>query len=224
MESLNRWKYRGLLLTLVGLIAVYPMLRTAADGRWLFNAACTAVYLAAVLVAFTGRRARAAAAVLGLPALAAAWIGYAPPGLPQTGSTVAVHVMAGLFFLATAAAVLRAVHREPAVTADGVSGAFCGYLLVGLVFGHVYCIVADLTPGAFRWADHAGGLPPDETRREFLLTYFSLTTLTTVGFGDITPATDTARGLAAVEALVGQFYLAVLIGELIGKRVSRPPR
>jgi hypothetical protein len=54
----------------------------------------------------------------------------------------------------------------------------------------------------------------------FQLTYFSFVTLTTVGYGDITPAREGPRGLAVVEAMVGQFYVAVLLGELIGKRVS----
>lgn len=48
-----------------------------------------------------------------------------------------------------------------------------------------------------------------------------LVTLFTVGYGDITPATDSARGIAVVEAILGQFYLAALVAELIGKRVSQ---
>jgi voltage-gated potassium channel Kch len=57
--------------------------------------------------------------------------------------------------------------------------------------------------------------------RYFLLAYFSLVTLATVGYGDITPATELARSLAVVEAIVGQFYIAVLIADLIGKKLSQ---
>jgi hypothetical protein len=60
------------------------------------------------------------------------------------------------------------------------------------------------------------------------LTYFSVSTLTTVGYGDVTPATGVTRGLANVEAIVGQFFLAVVVADLIGKRVgsqlAAPPR
>ena len=57
-------------------------------------------------------------------------------------------------------------------------------------------------------------------RRLFHLSYFSLVTLTTLGYGDITPLSHGTRGLAVVEAIMGQFYIAVLIGDLIGKRVA----
>jgi hypothetical protein len=55
-----------------------------------------------------------------------------------------------------------------------------------------------------------------------VLSYFSLTTITTAGFGDVTPASDPARALAMVEAIAGQFYIAVLVAELIGKKLSPP--
>jgi hypothetical protein len=74
-----------------------------------------------------------------------------------------------------------------------------------------------VAPGSF------GGLPPAAggPHAHFLLTYFSFVTLTTVGYGDITPAGDTARALAMIEAVAGQFYLAVLIAELVGKRLAQ---
>src|SRR5262249_51723566 len=96
--------------------------------------------------------------------------------------------------------------------------------LVALVFAHLYCLVEVATPHAFAasktvplgWPD----LDPD--RRQFLLVYFSLCTLTTVGYGDVTPATDLVRGLAVIEAVLGQFYLAVIIADLVGKRAAQP--
>jgi hypothetical protein len=60
-----------------------------------------------------------------------------------------------------------------------------------------------------------------DDRQHFVLTYFSFTTLTSLGYGDITPSSDAARSLAVLESLFGQFFIAILIGELIGKRVSQ---
>jgi hypothetical protein len=99
--------------------------------------------------------------------------------------------------------------------------AFCGYLLVGLIFGHLYGAIDDLIPRSFGGAGWMGAELFDEGRRHFLLIYFSLSTLTTLGYGDITPASGAARGVAVVEAVSGQFYLAVLIAELIGRKVAR---
>jgi voltage-gated potassium channel Kch len=90
-----------------------------------------------------------------------------------------------------------------------------------LAFGHLYCLLDAIAPGSLRGnAEFAIELGDGETRF-FRLTYFSLATLTTLGYGDFIPATDAARGLAVVEAILGQFYIAVLVAELIGRRVSQ---
>jgi hypothetical protein len=116
--------------------------------------------------------------------------------------------------------LLWSINREETVTAESVYGAFCGYLLIGVVFGHFYCIVDEIAPHAYVGA--ATVRPDFENRmeRRYLLTYYSFITLTTVGYGDIAPANNFARSLAIIEAIVGQFYMAVLIAELIGKRVA----
>src|SRR5262249_12984417 len=106
------------------------------------------------------------------------------------------------------------------VTRDSIFGAFCGYVLVGLAFGHVYCILETAVPGSFQGRGLILDRPPTGERLNYLLNYYSLITLTTVGFGDMAPARDGARGLSAVEAIVGQFYIAVLIAQLIGKRLT----
>jgi hypothetical protein len=85
----------------------------------------------------------------------------------------------------------------------------------------VYSLLEAVAPGSFRLRQDLATPVHDPERRQFLLTYFSPVTLTTVGYGDITPGSDPARGLAAVEAVLGQFYIAVLIAELIGKRVAQ---
>jgi voltage-gated potassium channel len=107
------------------------------------------------------------------------------------------------------------------VSAESICGALCGYMLLGLAFGHLYCILESITPGAFHGDAEFAIQLRDQSRRHFLLTYFSFATLTTVGYGDITPVRDSARGLSVVEAILGQLYLAVLIAELIGKRVAQ---
>jgi voltage-gated potassium channel len=127
----------------------------------------------------------------------------------------------------TTTVILEAVGQLAQVTADAVAGALCGYLLIGAGFGHAYALIEVLAPGSFVGTALSAD-PRDPGRTHAVLTYFSVSTLTTVGYGDVTPASGVTRGLANVEAIVGQFYLAVVIADLIGKRVARqlaaPPR
>jgi hypothetical protein len=105
-----------------------------------------------------------------------------------------------------------------------VCGALCGYLVVGLIFGHLYCLIELARPHSFHGPLEVRMQLETHGERYFLLVYFSLVTLTTVGYGEIAPASELARSLAAVEAILGQFYLAVLIADLIGKRLAAGQR
>ena len=186
MNILKGRKYLALLLTLVLLVVLFPILRAAAGTRVLLDVAFSFVFVSAWLAVFRDSRLRAIAAVLGIPTLVGLWTGYLLPGLPPLPLMIGFHTLAALFFVFMIGVILREIYREEGVTTDSVYGAFCGYLLAGLAFGHIFTIVEILEPGSFR----AGGAltveMPDE-RRHFLLTYFSFITLATVGYGDIVP-------------------------------------
>jgi hypothetical protein len=77
-----------------------------------------------------------------------------------------------------------------------------------------------ISPGSFRGPAELASQLADPAQRRLVLNYFSFVTLTTVGYGDIVPASPPARSLACVEAVVGQFYLAVLVAGLVGISVS----
>jgi voltage-gated potassium channel len=221
MGIFDNWKYRILLLALIVLLALYPIMGSLNNGRILYDIILTVAFFASVPAIFADRRLRVAAVVLGIPTLIGIWTGYALGDVPYLPLLIGFHLLATLFFALTVVVLLRGIYRETDVSADGVSGAFCGYLLLGVLFGHIYCLVAATNPSAFNGIEATLHSVRNGGRQHFLLTYFSFTTLTTVGYGDITPASDTARSLAATEAITGQFYLAVLVAELIGKRVSK---
>jgi hypothetical protein len=206
-----------LLLALLLLLVAYPTLRGPAGSPVLAGVLLSAVFLAGGWVVLAERRLRFLGVVFGGPALLGLWTGYALPG--DQGPTVAIffHLSAVTFQVFVIIVLLRRVYWEQAVTADTVAAALCGYLLLGVAFSHAYSLLDETVPGSFR------GIAPDlgQYQTHFLLTYFSFITLTTVGYGDITPARDTARSLAMVEAVAGQFYLAVLVAELVGKRVAQ---
>ena len=87
-------------------------------------------------------------------------------------------------------------------------------------FRHLYMVGATITPDSFQGDAGLAADLADSSHARYRLTYFSFVTLTTVGYGDITPATGMMRGLAMVEAIVGQFYIAVLIADLVGKKIA----
>jgi hypothetical protein len=189
-------------------------------GRLLFDVILTIVFICAILAVFHSRRMIVIALLLGVPTLVSLWTGYVVPGLPQWHMSIGLHWWAALFLAFTVGAILSIIHTDATVTADSLYGAFCGYLLIGLLFGHLYCSIESLEPGSFEGARDLGARLRDQDQRHFVLSYFSFMTLSTVGYGDITPIHSGARALAVVEAMVGQFYIAILIAELIGKRVA----
>ena len=77
-------------------------------------------------------------------------------------------------------------------------------------------------PDAFQFAAASGGL--SETSKFPIFLYFSLTTLSTIGFGDITPLNLQARYAAVAEGITGQFYLAILVARLVGMQMSSAGR
>jgi hypothetical protein len=113
--------------------------------------------------------------------------------------------------------VLWQVYREGPVTSHRVRGAVAAYLLLAILFSYSYTLIAYLTPGAFQlpaWVSQAG----PERAEAFL--YFSMISLTTAGFGDITAIHPVARSLVMLETLIGQLYPAILIARLVSLEIE----
>jgi len=111
-----------------------------------------------------------------------------------------------LLGILAAVAALRFAFSATRVSAEHVYAALSAYLLAGLYFGLLYWIMEKIGPGTFV-------SPGDFSRSSGI--YFSFVTLATVGYGDILPRTDVARGLAIFEAVGGQLFLAVFIARLL---------
>jgi hypothetical protein len=210
-------KYLLLLISLMAALLVIPFLEGLRGERLIFDVLVTVVFLAAFRVIFADVRLKGVAFLLGVPTLVGLWTGYMLPDVPPRFVEALFHVLAAVFFGVGIAALLRAVQREKDVSSDALFAALSGYILLGMLFGHMYSMVDNLQQPAFNGMNAAGG---NEGNRHMILTYYSFITLTTVGYGDVTPACAAARSLAITEAITGQFYLAVLVAELIGKRMS----
>jgi voltage-gated potassium channel len=101
------------------------------------------------------------------------------------------------------------------ITANKIVGSLCIYLLIGVLWGLIYIFIAIIFVEAFH-----GDIPFNEYSRMWDYLYFSFVTLTTLGYGDITPTLPFVRSLAYLEAICGQFYLAILVASLVGAYIT----
>jgi hypothetical protein len=113
-----------------------------------------------------------------------------------------------------AAGMLALVRRERMLTVDSIFATVAAYLLVAILFAQIDLCLITWNPASFRLPVEAAGRPAHLLQAE--MTYFSLVRLATVGYGDILPATSTARMLAMIQSVCGQFYIAVVVAVFVG--------
>ena len=203
----RRWRFALLLGSLVLLLLLSPVLEASAAGNLLLTLLFTLVLLAAVLAASTRRSTLGIALLFALPWLYLTWLHPQWRAEPADVIASLLLICLGLFVLGL---VLLRVVRARRVDADILCGALAVYLLTGVVWAICYGVIEALAPGSFGLSSEASGDVWNQ------LLYFSLVTLTTLGYGDISPVTSVARIWSALEAVVGTLYLAVLISRLVG--------
>ena len=119
------------------------------------------------------------------------------------------------FMLVAMAFTMKQVAIGRDINTNRIVGAVCVYLLLGVIWAMAYTIIEMVSPGSF-----AGFSPMADLGWDSEWLYFSFVTMTTLGYGDILPVSATARGFAYMQAIVGQFYIAVLVAGLVGAYVS----
>jgi voltage-gated potassium channel len=225
-RHLRRRRHTALLLAIVALFAVRPFLGDTGTGAIVFSLVLLLVLLVALLTIQVDEMVGAGRAlvverrmtvivgsVLAVVAIVERlWLFFAP-SRPQAllGSLSWL-----LFFSFVTWSQLRSLLKQREVTADTISMAMAVYLLLAVSWGLLYVVIFARHPDAFHFATPPAG----EVHRFPILIYFSLTTLSTLGFGDVTPLSLQARYAAAAEGITGQFYLAVLVARLVGLRMS----
>lgn len=120
-----------------------------------------------------------------------------------------------IFFLLTCSVAVYDVLFGGVIDINRLVGAACIYLLSGSLWGIVYFLLSVVAPASFNGIT---GETWSEQLNEF--TYHSFVTLTTLGYGDVTPAAPIARTLCYLEAVLGQLYLTVLVAALVGKHIA----
>jgi hypothetical protein len=208
-EGFRRLSVAHFLTALVLLLIAAPFVDQLTNGVLIEASLMTLVLLSAVLAVGGRWSTFVTAAVLVTPAVIGTWINHALPGMvPRPFSLTA----ATLFLAFVVVRLLAFILHAPRVDSEVLCAAVATYLMLGLLWAFAYELLVHFAPRAFsvtRAADASGPL----TR--FEAAYFSFATLTTVGYGDIVPASNVARMLAMVEATTGTFFVTVLIARLV---------
>jgi hypothetical protein len=120
-----------------------------------------------------------------------------------------------LFYIWATWLAAKQVLFSGVIDGNKIVGAICIYLLMGLIWALFYLFIAQAIPGAFNGMEQAVWYSNFAD-----MAYYSFVTLTTLGYGDISPVVPVAKFLVYMEAIVGVFYMAILVASLIGIRVS----
>ncbi len=207
-SGMTGYRY-GLLLAMILTSLVFQLAAPDADwARLVVIAIQGATLLTALVVSRVHPwvlRFATVAVCLSIVAVAAALIGFG-----SLGPTAARLITALLVALAPGAIVHGLIQdvKQNGVSLHTMFGVLCIYLLIGSLFAFAYGLIDSVGSQPF-FAQHETG-----TTKDFL--YFSFVTITTVGYGDLTAATNLGRSLAIAEALTGQIYLVTVVAAIVG--------
>jgi hypothetical protein len=216
-EGLLRFSGVQFLMALLLLVVTGPLIEELEYGILIESVLITLVLFSALL-AIGGRRITLVlGSVLVIPALVGKWVNYFKPDLAPP------EIFLGAGALFTGYVVLHLFNftlRAPRVNVEVLCTAVANYLMLGLLWSFGYSMVAGVNPEAFvvTYGDTSTG----HVMRGVNSMYFSFATLCTIGYGDIVPVSNIARMLAILEAVVGMFYMTMLIARLVALYSSEP--
>jgi voltage-gated potassium channel len=216
----QRWRFAAVLAASLLLAVAQPLTSGLFDQKGSFDVFFSLLIVAVLLLVFEQKKHRRVAFSLGLAAFFGVWVSHGLGGLAGRVLLVAAHLVAVCFFVFALYGILCAIFVKH-VSGDAIFGAVCGYLLLGIIWTLLYSAVETASPGSFCMSSprHAESMAAQPIRGA--LGYYSFITLATVGYGDVTPTTPLAQTLAWMEAVTGQFYLAILVAGLVGFKVTQ---
>ena len=205
-------------------MCVLPFMSEAGVGAIALRIGTSLLLLAAVYSVSEKRWPLILAVALALPAIGAQMV---PSLLGDHGTLMVRMGMSAVLLIYITVLISVFLARQEHVSADMILGAINVYLLFAIAFMFLHAFVEITTPGAYLYHGESLSVAlsghPEVDALAFLL-YFSVVTLTTLGYGDIVPAIPAARMLCSLEAVIGQLFVAVFIARMVSLHISRRPR
>ena len=215
LTNLRKGRALYLLVALLAVFAFPVVAELLPRAETILRALGVVVVVAAV--ASVARTTHAAERILliGLPVAATATSAMLAERHPWLGIAASLIVAAALGNCCFRGVIH--LFRQRTVSADCLATALSAYLLLGLSFGFVFGAMESAFPGSFRVPEY---IDSAQSAGHNGFIYLSFVTLTTLGYGDVTPTTPAAGSLAMLEAVLGQFYVAVVLARLVGLEVA----
>jgi hypothetical protein len=222
MNVLKRRKHAILLIAIIGMALVESFSHRLLLGPITSDLVISTTRLLALLIVFERRLNRLIAFLAMTIALAIDWAQYVlPPSFPQASLRLLYHSALLLFVGFAAIIILRNIFERRVIGADDVLGAVCGYLLAAGAWSHLFLLIEIFVPGSFSIGPGFVATLDTWQGRTAVMNYVSLGSLTGVGSGGVVPVRPPATILITLEAVFGQFYLAVVVAQLVGARLSQ---
>lgn len=218
-KNRERWirgGFKNLLLWLFVYLVIGPFLEQAPFAASILSGFLTIALISAMAALGESRIIVVIASSLLAAAVSLLWLqtlGVITSGL--NGAALAL----ACFFALLVYAFGRLLLQIRKVTGNVICAALCLYLMLGMLWGALFAVLESLVPGSFSGALLEGA----DSHNEFFhhLQYFSFVTLSTLGYGDITPMTRGAAALCQTEAILGQFLTVVIVARLVGIQVAQ---
>jgi hypothetical protein len=212
-------RFTVLLATILLLIVAQPIFSGHVFAESFVSASIALVLVSALYAFRTTRTYFTIALILMVPSIGSrlALQFTANPTLEMVGA-----LSSCLFLAVTVIASVSRLFTVKSVTLDGISAAICSYLLMGVAWAYAFAFMELRHPGSFSTAlfqRTTGSIAPLLASFHTFI-YYSFECLTTTGFGDIVPISDSARSLSVLESVFGQLYMAILIARLVGIQVA----
>lgn len=213
----DRFKFAYLLLSLIAVLFLNPFISTQLIRIEFTDLMLVIMLIAGVFVVADEKRPRIIVCIAAIVSLSSQ-LGWILSGYSDEHNWLLITYLAStlFFYIVIVIALLRSLFfKLKSVSQDTLCCAACVYLMFGLIWAILYTLLELFSPGSFTFPPEA---VTNQARFDRFLG-FSLTTLTTLGYGNISPATRQADALATLQAIVGQFYLAIVIARLVAIQI-----
>ncbi len=208
----TKYKMFNFMVSIILLLILLAVLEGTKYGYIVLNLLSTLVFLLGVHAVGGSKKRLIILIILGLPWFISEWT------FTESNRTI---FMSMLFFIFITVTILEHILRSKDVTADTLYAAVCVYLLLGIMWASIYGVLEYLTPGSIFVGREEDLQTPLSSN---VLIYYSFTTLTTLGYGDISSITPQARIISILEAVIGQLFIAFLVARLISTYTAKALR
>jgi len=213
-----RGSYLALLFVVVTVVLLQPVLPDHSSRRLLIDLLFSSIFLSIFFGLRQQNKWFSLVVVLGIIGLLIRWSWYL--GGDFTSIQLAGKLFNFSFLVITSVLIVLHVVRAQVVSFEVIAGAISAYFLIAYAFADAYTVIEHISPGAFK-IPNIDSMNLDALSSRGVFVYYSFVTLTTLGFGDMTPVSDFARSVTILEAVVGQMFIAILVAGLVSAGVAQ---